>query len=133
RDPVTGDPVITRQADNRLIGYRQEIWVQDQWTLDEHWTFNLGIRGDLIEYQYNEGQVSPRLGATYKLNDANVFHAFYGRMFQPPNIERLSFTKLNTAGTTAEPENPTDNKTRAERSHYFEVGSYHAVTHSATL
>jgi outer membrane receptor protein involved in Fe transport len=40
---------------------------------------------------------------------------------------------LNTVGTTAEPENLTNNKVRAERSHYFEVGSYHALTQKVIL
>ncbi|HZS11439.1 MAG TPA: TonB-dependent receptor, partial [Nitrospirales bacterium] len=132
----TGDPmggVIGRDADNRLIGYRQEVWIQDQWTPTKQWTFNLGVRGDLVQYQYTEGQLSPRAGATYRANDANVFHAFYGRMFTPPNLEAISFAKLNTIGTTAQPDDLTNNKTRAERSHYFEVGSYHALTQRITL
>ncbi len=136
RDPGTGEPignVLSIDADNRLIGYRQEFWLQDQWTPNEHWTFNLGVRGDAIQYQSSEGQVSPRVGVTYKHDNANVFHAFYGRLFTPPNLEAISFAKLNTIGTTAEPENVTNNTVRAERSHYFEVGSYHALTSWATL
>lgn len=125
--------VVTVNADNRLIGYRQEFWIQDQWSPNDQWTFNLGLRGDIVQYQRNEGQVSPRLGATYKANQANVFHAFYGRMFTPPNLEAISFAKLNVAGTTAQPENTTNNQVRAERAHYFEVGSYHALTSWATF
>ncbi len=136
RDPVTSAPVgnvLGLNADNRLIGWRQEFWLQDQWTPNEHWTFNLGVRGDAIQYQMSEGQVSPRVGVTYKYDNANVFHAFYGRLFTPPNLEAISFAKLNAVGTTAEPENLTNNTVRAERSHYFEVGSYHALTSWATL
>jgi outer membrane receptor protein involved in Fe transport len=135
-DPLTGNPtgsVVTRNADNRVIGYREEFWLQDQWLVTPRWTLNLGVRGDIIQYQYNEGQVSPRLGVTYRANDANVFHAFYGRMFQPPNLEQIPFALLNTVGTTAEPDNLTANKTRAERSHYFEIGSYHALTRNVWL
>jgi outer membrane receptor protein involved in Fe transport len=136
RDAVTGEPigsVVSRDADNRLIGWRQEVWIQDQWTPTERWTFNLGVRYDQIEYAVSEGQASPRIGAAYKANQANVFHAFYGRLFTPPNLESLSFAKLNTVGTTAEPENLTNNNVRAERSHYFEVGSYHALTQKVIL
>ena len=136
RDALTGDPtgsVVSRNADNRLIGWRQEFWVQDQWTPNEQWTFNLGVRYDQIQYAVSEGQASPRIGAAYKANHANVFHAFYGRLFTPPNLESLSFAKLNTVGTTAEPENLTNNNVRAERSHYFEVGSYHALTQKVIL
>ena len=126
-------PVITREASNQNIQTREEFWVQDQWSLNDHWTLNLGVRGDAIQGFYNEGQVSPRVGLTYKHNESNVFHAYYGRLFTPPNIEQVAFARLNTQDTTAAPENPTGFQPRAERSHYFQVGSYHALHRRATL
>lgn len=126
-------PVIGINADNRLIGWRQEFWIQDQWSPSDHWTLNLGVRADAVQYQRHEGQVSPRVGITYKADPANVFHVYYGRQFTPPNLEAISFTKLHTAGTTAAPENTTNNTVRAERAHYFEVGSYHALSRWATV
>lgn len=135
-DDGAGNPignVINVNADNRLIGWRQEFWIQDQWSPNDHWTINVGVRGDAVQYLRSEGQVSPRVGATYKHNQSNAFHAFYGRMFTPPNLEAISFAKLNTAGTKAAPEDTTNNQVRAERAHYFEVGSYHALTDWATL
>jgi outer membrane receptor protein involved in Fe transport len=128
----TGD-LLSLNADNRQIGYRQEFWIQDQWSPNDQWTFNLGLRGDIVQYQRNEGQVSPRIGVSYKYNPSNVFHVFYGRMFTPPNLEAISFAKLNTLGTRAQPEDVTNNTVRAERAHYFEVGSYHALNRYATL
>jgi outer membrane receptor protein involved in Fe transport len=125
--------VITREASNQNTQTREEFWVQDQWSPNDHWTFNVGVRGDAIQGFYNEGQVSPRIGATYKLDQSNVFHAYYGRLFTPPNIEQVAVAQLNTQGTTAAPENPTGFRPRAERSHYFEVGSYHALHRKATL
>ena len=126
-------PVISREAPNQNIQTRQEFWLQDQWTLDDHWTFNLGVRGDAIQGFYNEGQVSPRVGVTYKYNKSNVFHAYYGRQFTPPNIEQVAFVNLNTQNTTAASDDPTGFRPRAERAHYFEVGSYHAISRYATL
>src|SRR5215467_1708723 len=126
-------PVLSQEASNQNIQTRQEFWVQDQWTPNDHWTFNLGVRGDAIQGFYNEGQVSPRIGATYKHNQSNVFHAYYGRLFTPPNIEQVAFPGLNTQNTTAQPDDPTGFKPRAERAHYFEVGSYHALSRFATL
>lgn len=125
--------LVNLDADNRLIGYRQEFWIQDQWSPNDQWTFNIGVRGDAVQYLRSEGQVSPRIGVTYKHTPAHAFHAFYGRMFTPPNLEAISFAKLNTAGTTAEPDDRTNNQVRAERAHYFEIGSYHALTDWATL
>jgi outer membrane receptor protein involved in Fe transport len=128
----TGD-LLSLNADNRQIGYRQEFWIQDQWTPNDRWTFNLGLRGDAVQYLRNEGQISPRVGVSYKYDPSNVFHVFYGRMFTPPNLEAISFAKLNTAGTRAQPDDTTNNTVRAERAHYFEIGSYHALNRYATL
>jgi len=135
-DDGAGNPtgnILSLDANNRLIGWRQEFWVQDQWSPNDRWTFNLGVRADVVQYQRNEAQISPRIGITYKANQANVFHVFYGRQFTPPNLEAISFAKLNTAGTKAEPEDTTNNTVRAERAHYFEVGSYHALSRWATV
>jgi len=135
-DPVTGlptGPVITQTAANTNIQKREELWVQDQWSLNDQWTFNLGLRGDVIQSFYDEGQISPRLGVTYKLNQSNVLHAYYGRMFTPPNVEQIAFTKVNLQGTSAQPDDPTGFSPRAERADYYEVGTYHALNKWATL
>ncbi len=136
RDPGTGlpvGPVIGQTSANTNVQVREEFWVQDQWSLNNQWTFNLGLRLDTVQSFFNEGQLSPRVGVTYKLNQSNVFHAYYGRLFTPPNVEQIAFTKANLQGTTAEPENPTGFTPRSERSHYFEIGSYHALGTWATL
>ncbi len=130
-NPIGG--VINAGGDNRLIGWRQEFWIQDQWTPNEHWTFNLGVRADVLQYQRDEAQISPRIGVTYRYNPAHAFHAYYGRLFTPPQLERLALAGLNTAGTKAEPEDTTNNQPRAERAHYFQIGSVHALTDWATL
>jgi len=134
-DTSTGVPgaIVSREASNQNIQTRQEIWIQDQWSLNEHWTFNLGVRGDAIQGFYNEGQISPRAGVTYKHNQSNVFHAYYGRLFTPPNVEQIAVAQLNTQNTTAAPDDPTGFRPRAERSHYFEVGSSHALHRKVTL
>lgn len=130
-NPIGG--VINAGGDNRLIGWRQEFWIQDQWTPNEHWTINIGLRADTVQYLRDEGQISPRVGVTYRYNPAHAFHAYYGRLFTPPNLERVAFTSLNTEGTKAAPEDTTNNQPRAERAHYFQIGSVHALTDWATL
>ena len=135
-DTSSGAPAgspLSLLASNRNIQWREEFWLQDQWTPNDRWTFNLGLRADIIQGFYNEGQVSPWIGVTYKHNQSNVFHAYYGRLFTPPNVEQIAFVNLNTQNTTAVPDDPTGFKPRAERSHYFEVGSYHAINRYATL
>ena len=135
-DPGTGlpiGPMLTQTAASTNVQTRQELWIQDQWSPTDQWTFNLGVRGDIVQGFYNEGQLSPRVGATYKLNQSNVFHAYYSRLFTPPNVEQVAFAKVNLQGTTAQPDDPTGFSPRAERANYFEVGSYHALTNWATV
>jgi len=132
-DPVTVGVFATRRSDSRIIGYREEFWVQDQYTPNDQWTFNLGVRVDNIHGFIEATQVSPRVGATFKLNNNHAFHGFYGRLFTPPNLEAIRFVQLNTVGTTAEPENLTNNPVKPERSHYFEVGSTHAIGQNAVV
>jgi outer membrane receptor for ferrienterochelin and colicins len=135
-DPGTGlptGPVLTQTAANTNVQKREEFWVQDQWSPTDQWTLNLGVRYDQIQSFYNEGQISPRLGVTYKLTPSHVFHANYSRLFTPPNVEQIAFTKVNLQGTTTQPNDPTGFNPRAERSNYFEVGSYHALTNWATV
>ncbi len=136
RDPATGNPVgpvLTQDASNTNVQWREEVWIQDQWGLTDNWTINLGLRYDQIQGFYDEGQLGPRIGMTYKLNRWNVFHAYYGRLFTPPAVEQVAFTSLNTQGTTAEPDDPTGFRPRSERAHYFEVGTYHALGDWGTL
>ena len=131
-----GDPtgeVISRNADNRTIGWREELWIQDQWTPWDQWTLNLGLRFDQIQGLTHDGQISPRLGVTYALSPRHVLHVFYGRLFTPPNLEAVPFLQLNTLGTTAEPENLTKRTVEPERAHYFEVGSSHALGKAVTV
>jgi len=133
---VTGlpvGPVLTQTAANTNVQKREEFWVQDQWSPTDQWTLNLGVRYDQLQSFYDEGQISPRLGVTYKLNQSHVFHANYSRLFTPPNVEQIAFTKVNLQGTTAQPDDPTGFSPRAERANYFELGSYHALTSWATL
>ena len=119
--------VINRNGNRRIIGYREEFWIQDQYTPNDQWTINLGLRMDNIHGYVDAFQVSPRIGVTYAPNKRHAFRAFYGRLFTPPNLEALPFLALNLEGTTAEPVDSTNVKTKPERSHYFEIGSTHAL------
>ena len=130
-EPVGG--VINRNANRRVIGYREEFWIQDQYTPNDQWTINLGLRLDNIHGYVDAFQVSPRIGATYTPNKRHAFHAFYGRLFTPPSLEALPFLALGLEGTTAEPEDSTNIRTKPERSHYVEVGSTHAIGRSTVV
>ena len=124
-EPMGG--VINRNANRRVTGYREEFWIQDQYTPNDQWTINLGLRLDNIHGYVDAFQASPRIGVNYAPNKRHAFHAFYGRLFTPPSLEALPLLALNLEGTTAAPDDDRNIKTNPERSHYVEVGSTHAL------
>ena len=130
-EPMGG--VIDRRANRRVTGYREEFWIQDQYTPNDQWTINLGLRLDNIHGYVDAFQASPRIGVTYAPNTRHAFRAFYGRLFTPPSLEALPLLALGLEGTTAAPDDSTNVRTKPERSHYFEVGSTHAIGRSTVI
>ena len=126
-------PVLSLQASNRNIQWREEFWVQDQWSPNDQWTFNLGVRGTSFRGSTTKGKSAlvsaPHTNTTSQMCSMPTMVG----LFTPPNVEQIAFVNLNTQNTTAAPDDPTGFRPRAERSHYFEVGSYHAVSRYATL
>ncbi len=131
-----GEPageVLTRYGAQALTGYREEFWIQDQYTPNDQWTFNLGLRVDNIHGYVEAFQVSPRIGVTYTPHKRHAFRAYYGRLFTPPFLEALPFQDLNLEGTAAAPEVTSNVKTKPERAHYMEIGSTHAIGKSTVI
>jgi len=131
-DNTTGN-LVSINEDNRKIGYRQEFYLQDQYTVTEKLTLNIGLRYDLIQAFTKEGLLSPRTGITYAFDKANVAHLFYGRQFTPAPVESVRTLNPQLIGTTAAPAVTQSGTARAERSHYFEAGYNHAFEQTATL
>ena len=130
-EPMGG--VIDHRANRRVTGYREEFWIQDQYTPNDQWTINLGLRLDNIHGYVDAFQASPRIGVTYAPNKRHAFRVFYGRLFTPPSLEALPLLALGLEGTTAAPDDSTNVRTKPERSHYFEIGSTHAIGRSTVI
>ena len=131
-DNTTGN-LDSINDDNRKIGYREEFYLQDQYTVTEQLTLNLGLRYDLIQAYTNEGLLSPRTGVTYAFDKANVAHLFYGRQFTPAPVESVRTFNPQLLNTSAAPEVTQSGTVQAEKSHYFEAGYNHAFEQAATL
>lgn len=68
--------------------YSYGLYVNDKWSLDQHWNFQLGVRLDKYKADNENGQesagangLSPRLGATYDLfgDSKHIFKVSYAR------------------------------------------------------
>ncbi|UGB37823.1 TonB-dependent receptor [Frateuria soli] len=115
-------PLEIRDA-NRLTARTWSAYVQDEWSLGEAWTLNLGLRGDRYQLDRTESQLSPRVGLVWQATGNTVVHAGYARYFTPPATEMI--TSENIArfdGTTNAVPDLGNNTPLAERSDYFDAG-----------
>jgi hypothetical protein len=67
-----------------------------------HWSFNLGVRGDLYRGLVSDGQVQPRVGVAYNIARTNtVLRASYARVMETPFNENLILASTNDPVTDA--------------------------------
>jgi outer membrane receptor protein involved in Fe transport len=107
------------------------VYIQDEWKALEKLTINYGLRYDQLNSFVETGQLSPRLGAVYKLTPDTTLHAGYARYFTPPPTELVPQKTLalfqNTTNAAAINEN---SPVMPERAHYFDAGVIQNITPS---
>jgi hypothetical protein len=100
------------------------LYVQDQWRPVEKLEITLGSRFDAMDYFGWQTQISPRLGAVYKLTDRTTLNAGYARYFQVPPFESVLLETVDKfANTTGAPAVHSGNqKIKAEDDEFFDAG-----------
>ena len=110
------------------------LYAQNEWKPNDKFTLNYGLRFDVSDAQIREDQVSPRLGAAYQLSKKTSIHAGYARYFTPPSVASISPTTLSRFDETSnEAEVSQNDKVRAERANYFDIGITHKANKNLTL
>ena len=109
-------------------------YLQDEWRINPRLTVNYGVRFDRVAAFTNEEQWSPRLNLAYKFSNDTALHAGYSRYFTPPPQELASQESINLyMGTTNQPQVPTSDNVKAERTHYFDAGISHRLNPNLTV
>jgi len=122
---LPGGPVTI--TDNNSKGASlQSVYIQDEWLLTDALTVNYGLRADHIAAYTDEGQLSPRVGAVFKLSPQTTLHAGYARYFTPPPTELVSSSSIALfQNTTNAPQVTQNDPVKAERSNYYDLGITH--------
>ncbi|HXD35318.1 MAG TPA: TonB-dependent receptor, partial [Rhodanobacter sp.] len=108
---------------SRLTAKTWSAYVQDEWSIGDTWTLNVGLRGDRYQLARTESQLSPRLGLVWQATGRTTVHAGYSRYFTPPATEMIASSNIaKFDGTTNAVSDMGNNTPLAERSDYFDVG-----------
>jgi outer membrane receptor protein involved in Fe transport len=130
----TSDQPIFYQSSNQKTTYLEGIYLQDEWKATDKLTINYGGRFDHVDAYITDSQLSPRVGAVYKLTPKTTLHAGYARYFTPPPTELVTTDTIAASqGTTSEPAGTLNDSVKSERSNYYDIGVSHQVTAKLTL
>ena len=110
------------------------IYIQDEWQLLPSVTLNYGLRFDAVDAFTQENQVGPRVNVVWKPTASTTLHAGYSRYFVPPPLEEVSGGSLALFNaTTAGPATTVNDRVRAERSNYYDVGISQVLAPGLTI
>jgi iron complex outermembrane receptor protein len=146
---VKGD--LRRDESNRVYDFDQ--YLQAQYQLGQNWLLEAGVRHSKVEVDSNDHYIvpnngddsgakdfsatTPTLGITWSASDAVNFYAAYGKGFETPTLNELSYK--STSGTNTGLNFALD----PSRSEHYEIGAkvlldansridfalFHALTH----
>lgn len=124
----TSDVPIIVPVNSLESGSTLGLYLQDEWAIAEHLTFNFGLRFDQTRAAVNEHQFSPRASLVWKPTPVTTIHLGYARYFTPPPQELAVARTLDAfAGTTGAAPNNLADPIRSEREHNFDIGFQHFI------
>jgi outer membrane receptor protein involved in Fe transport len=121
--PASDIPVTIADSQHEA-GYIYSLYAEDQWQITHQLRVNYGLRFDYLDEYVTENQVSPRINFVYQATPATALFFGYSRFFAPPQEEYIPLSSVQKYDptTAAAASDTADDKPKAERSDYFDLG-----------
>jgi len=121
--------------DNNQVAWVVGLYGQDEWRPLPNLVVNGGLRWDWVAAFLTQNQLSPRLGADYRILPGTRLHAGYARYFKLPpfNSVELDTVEKFADTTNAAPVNGGNDRVSAERDDYFDIGAEQTLIRGVTL
>ncbi|MEO5928964.1 MAG: TonB-dependent receptor [Candidatus Kapaibacterium sp.] len=120
-------------VDREQKGKSYFAYAQDQITFDR-WTISAGLRFDMFDLIEQESGISPRLGATYAVNDNLILRGSYNRIVMQAPVENiLVSSSLEAKQLTGAEQGTTPTTVRSEKSHNIELGAAYRLNDYLTF
>jgi len=111
-------------ADNAAQrGTQAGAYIQDKWTPTRYFSIFGGLRYDRSTGYTSGSQLSPRIEVNGQVDEKNVLHAYYGRVYAAPFIEDTRRAAVVTGG--GNPNALPVYDLQPERDQYYEFGIAH--------
>jgi outer membrane receptor protein involved in Fe transport len=116
--PPIFPPVLEYSASNNTRNL--QAYVGDRWRALPKLTLDVGVRQDAMHYHraphpdLDLSHTSPRVGATYALNDGVLLRASWGKYAQMPPAKYVRWTFIDRGLTPTIPDGPFDGMTQGE-------------------
>jgi hypothetical protein len=125
---VLSDIPMTIEDGQYKEGWLYGFYLEDQWQATHLLTVNYGFRFDQVDEFVTENQISPRVNFVYQATPSTALHLGYSRFFEPAQLEYLPPSSVRKyLNTTDAPSVTLDDKPKAERSNYYDIGVTHQV------
>ncbi|GAC1567594.1 MAG: hypothetical protein NVS2B3_06590 [Vulcanimicrobiaceae bacterium] len=113
--------------DARQRGTLAGAYVQDKWTPTRFFSLQAGLRYDHSTGYVSGAQLSPRIEVNTQIGQADILHAYYGRLYGAPFLEDTRRAAVVVGGADTAPAYTL----APERDSYYEVGLAHTLSPTA--
>jgi len=123
-DPLPIPPASPESINDATdkVGWNAGAYVQDEWSIVQDLTLNVGLRFDQMDQFVTANQLSPRGALVYKAEEGTTVHAGVSRYFTPPMQAQSTQTNLALFQNTTQQGSPPDDPVQPERATTTDIG-----------